>query len=81
MNGSRQLLYTPTRFKCIDYVLLKKNVLTLLIVAPLVKAETQLLGSPTGSQIQLKCTIESYPPSINIWMKGRHDDHSMLLAG
>jgi len=49
--------------------------------APLVKAETQLLGAPVGSQIQLKCIIESYPPSINIWMKGRHEDHTMLLDG
>ena len=50
-------------------------------VAPLVKAETQLLGAPVGSQIVLKCIIESYPPSINIWMKGRHQDHTMLLDG
>jgi len=49
--------------------------------APLVKAETQLLGAPVGSQIVLKCIIESYPPSINIWMKGRHQDHTMLLDG
>lgn len=47
--------------------------------APVVQAETQLMVAPIGSEIQLRCQIESHPPSIHFWMKGRPDDNTILL--
>ena len=40
-------------------------------VAPLVSASMNVVGAVAGSDIRIKCSVESYPPSVNFWIKGR----------
>jgi hypothetical protein len=40
-------------------------------VAPLVSASMNVVGAVAGSDVRIKCSVESYPPSVNFWIKGR----------
>ncbi|XP_015108925.1 lachesin [Diachasma alloeum] len=45
--------------------------------APAVEVRTQLMGAPLGRSVQLECSIEAHPNTINFWEKNR----GMLLDG
>ncbi|XP_043270120.1 lachesin-like [Venturia canescens] len=45
---------------------------------PAVKASNQLLGTPLGTNVTLRCSVEAYPKTINYWMRNGKD---MLLDG
>ncbi|XP_066583078.1 lachesin-like [Prorops nasuta] len=49
--------------------------------APAVKAPSQLLGTPLGKDVQLKCYVEAFPKTINYWMKMKQPEEEMLLEG
>lgn len=38
-------------------------------VAPMVRAPSQLLGTPVGSDVHLKCQIEASPMPVSYWLK------------
>ncbi|XP_031626058.1 lachesin [Contarinia nasturtii] len=38
--------------------------------APSVRAPSQLLGAPLGSDVQLNCQVESSPAPVSYWLKG-----------
>lgn len=40
------------------------------IVAPTVRAPSQLLGAPLGSDVQLNCQVEASPAPVTYWLKG-----------
>lgn len=40
------------------------------IVAPSVRAPSQLLGAPLGSDVQLNCQVEASPAPVSYWLKG-----------
>lgn len=50
-------------------------------VGPLVAASMNVVGAPVGSDVRLKCTVESHPPSITYWVRGQHSshEHGMIL--
>lgn len=39
-------------------------------VAPMVRAPSQLLGTPLGSDVQLECQVEASPSPVSYWLKG-----------
>lgn len=39
-------------------------------VAPSVRAPSQLLGAPLGSDVQLNCQVEASPAPVSYWLKG-----------
>lgn len=39
-------------------------------VAPTVRAPSQLLGAPLGSDVQLNCQVEASPAPVTYWLKG-----------
>ena len=51
----------------------------LFIVPPLVTASMNVVGALLGNDVRLTCSVESHPPSINYWMKGRHQEHNTIL--
>lgn len=40
------------------------------IVQPTVKAPSQLLGAPLGSDVALECQVEAWPLPVSYWLKG-----------
>ncbi|KAK0077139.1 hypothetical protein PV325_004383 [Microctonus aethiopoides] len=46
--------------------------------APTVQVRSQLLGAPLGTRVQLECSIEAHPNTINFWERNRTE---MLLDG
>jgi neurotrimin len=39
-----------------------------------------VVGALLGTDVRLTCNVESHPPSINYWMKGRQQDqHNTIL--
>lgn len=40
------------------------------LVAPMVRAPSQLLGTPLGSDVQLECHVEASPSPVSYWLKG-----------
>ncbi|CAD7092680.1 unnamed protein product [Hermetia illucens] len=38
--------------------------------APMVRAPSQLLGAPLGSDVQLECQVEASPAPVSYWLKG-----------
>jgi neurotrimin len=40
------------------------------LVAPSVRAPSQLLGAPLGSDVQLECQVEASPAPVSYWLKG-----------
>uniref|UniRef100_A0A1A9Z6V7 Ig-like domain-containing protein n=1 Tax=Glossina pallidipes TaxID=7398 RepID=A0A1A9Z6V7_GLOPL len=38
--------------------------------APMVRAPSQLLGTPLGSDVQLECHVEASPSPVSYWLKG-----------
>lgn len=40
------------------------------VVAPSVRAPSQLLGAPLGSDVQLNCQVEASPAPVSYWLKG-----------
>ncbi|XP_022211531.1 lachesin [Drosophila obscura] len=38
--------------------------------APMVRAPSQLLGTPLGSDVQLECQVEASPSPVSYWLKG-----------
>lgn len=38
----------------------------------------KVIGVPTGSQTDLECLVEAYPPAINYWLKSGEE---MILSG
>lgn len=48
-------------------------------VAPLVTASMNVVGALIGTDVRLSCSVESHPPSINYWIKGRHQEHNTIL--
>ncbi|XP_034934723.1 lachesin-like [Chelonus insularis] len=46
--------------------------------APIARVQSQLLGAPLGSKVQLECVIEAHPNTINFWQRNRTE---MLLDG
>ena len=49
-----------------------------LSVAPVVKVNNQLIGSPLGKEVEVQCDIEAFPLANNYWKK---DPNVMLLSG
>lgn len=41
-----------------------------IVVAPSVRAPSQLLGAPLGSDVQLSCQVEASPAPVSYWLKG-----------
>lgn len=35
------------------------------------KAPSQLLGAPLGSDVQLECQVEASPTPVSYWLKGK----------
>lgn len=35
------------------------------------KAPSQLLGAPLGSDVQLECQVEASPSPVSYWLKGK----------
>jgi hypothetical protein len=49
-------------------------------VPPLVTSSMNVVGALLGTDVRLTCNVESHPPSINYWMKGRQQDqHNTIL--
>ncbi|XP_046656226.1 lachesin-like isoform X2 [Daphnia pulicaria] len=47
---------------------------------PLVTSSMNVVGALLGTDVRLTCNVESHPPSINYWMKGRQQDqHNTIL--
>ncbi|XP_057327938.1 protein amalgam-like [Microplitis mediator] len=46
--------------------------------APTVQVRSQLLGAPLGTRVQLDCSIEAHPNTINFWERNRTE---MLVDG
>lgn len=46
------------------------NYLSPSVVAPMVRAPSQLLGTPLGSDVQLECQVEASPSPVSYWLKG-----------
>ncbi|XP_032795753.2 cell adhesion molecule-related/down-regulated by oncogenes isoform X3 [Daphnia magna] len=47
---------------------------------PLVTSSMNVVGALLGTDVRLTCQVESHPPSINYWMKGRQQDqHNTIL--
>ncbi|XP_074102946.1 protein amalgam [Cotesia typhae] len=46
--------------------------------APTVQVQSQLLGAPLGTRVQMDCSIEAHPNTINFWEKNRTE---MLVDG
>lgn len=44
-------------------------------VAPMVRAPSQLLGTPLGSDVQLECHVEASPSPVSYWLKGARTPH------
>lgn len=36
----------------------------------MVRAPSQLLGTPLGSDVQLECQVEASPSPVSYWLKG-----------
>ena len=36
----------------------------------MVRAPSQLLGTPLGSDVQLECLVEASPSPVSYWLKG-----------
>lgn len=39
------------------------------LVPPAVRVPNQLLGAPMNTDVQLTCTVEAYPNTVNYWGK------------
>lgn len=48
------------------------NLILISTVAPMVRAPSQLLGTPLGSDVHLKCQIEASPVPVSYWLKASH---------
>jgi len=66
-------------------ILLRRQFLTFLdvivfsfAVPPVIAVPNQLLGAPIGTDVTLECHVESYPKSINYWVRNRT---KMLMDG
>lgn len=55
--------------------------LFLCIVAPSVRAPSQLLGAPLGSDVQLECHVEASPTPVSYWLKGGRVPPNGFIAG
>ncbi|KAK2718747.1 lachesin-like isoform X2 [Artemia franciscana] len=51
-----------------------KRVMLSVNFAPNVRIETQLVGAPLGSTVQLDCKIEAFPSAVNYWIRSREND-------
>lgn len=49
---------------------LNDKMFALNVVAPSVRAPSQLLGAPLGSDVQLNCQVEASPAPVSYWLKG-----------
>ncbi|XP_063709358.1 lachesin-like [Culicoides brevitarsis] len=49
--------------------------------APSVRAPSQLLGAPLGSDVQLECHVEASPTPVSYWLKGGRVPSSGYLPG
>lgn len=54
---------------------------SLSIVAPSVRAPSQLLGAPLGSDVQLECHVEASPTPVSYWLKGGRVPPNGFIAG
>lgn len=41
----------------------------LFAVSPSIRVPNQLLGAPLNTDVQLECTVEAYPNTVNYWDK------------
>ncbi|XP_014256804.1 lachesin-like isoform X2 [Cimex lectularius] len=55
-----------------------KRIILNVVFAPTIKVPNQLLGSPLGTDVELKCYAEAFPNTINYWIKNGGE---MLLDG
>lgn len=46
-------------------------IINFIIVAPSVRAPSQLLGAPLDSDVHLECVVEASPAAVTYWLKGR----------
>lgn len=51
------------------------------LVAPSVRAPSQLLGAPLGSDVQLECHVEASPTPVSYWLKGGRVPPNGFIAG
>lgn len=51
------------------------------IVAPSVRAPSQLLGAPLGSDVHLNCQVEASPAPVSYWLKGGRMPSSYAAIG
>uniref|UniRef100_A0A336MM61 CSON002740 protein n=1 Tax=Culicoides sonorensis TaxID=179676 RepID=A0A336MM61_CULSO len=49
--------------------------------APSVRAPSQLLGAPLGSDVQLECHVEASPTPVSYWLKGGRVPQNGFIAG
>ena len=48
------------------------------LVPPTVKAPSQLLGAPLGSDVQLECQVEASPSPVSYWLKGESNSDTFF---
>jgi hypothetical protein len=51
------------------------------LVAPTVRAPSQLLGAPLGSDVQLECHVEASPSPVSYWLKGGKGSPNGYIGG
>ena len=55
---------------------------TLFSVPPNVSLDNQLVGSPIGEKVTLRCRVEAYPSAITYWIRsGDNGKDEMLING
>lgn len=74
---------TPTKIRRFGFESLLKAISTQLItihftVGPSIMIATKVIGVPTGSQTQMECLVEAFPPAISYWLKSGEE---MILSG
>ncbi|CAO1441295.1 unnamed protein product [Diamesa tonsa] len=58
-----------------------KRVLLNVHFAPTVRAPSQLLGAPLGSDVQLECQVEASPSPVSYWLKGGRVPPNGFIGG
>ncbi|CRL05482.1 CLUMA_CG018236, isoform B [Clunio marinus] len=58
-----------------------KRVLLNVHFSPTVKAPSQLLGAPLGSDVQLECQVEASPSPVSYWLKGGRVPPNGFIGG
>lgn len=48
-------------------------------VSPVMQVPDQLIGSPAGSDVTMKCNLESYPRAMTFWMKSTDDVDDVMI--